>query len=249
MMDTMTSSDAALGPLPTDYAAGRRDHHRLAYSVVAEARRLATGRFGLRSVPGGYGTPEFDDPDTGVTVTVGVSGADLVVTRDGDARSAPITTLRAAADHVGIEPGTTAAEHDSPPLGDVDQPLVATSEIGRALDAWFAVGWAALEVLRATPGAVDPDVTQLWPGHFDAATAIGDVDAGRRATYGVSPGDDAHPEPYVYVGAWGGVDDDPFWNATAFAGALLPHEDVVAADDATATVLGFLREGYRRLNG
>ena len=249
MMNTMPGAQPPLTPLPDEYGHGRRDHHRLAYSVVAEARRLATDRFGLRATPGGYGTAEFTDPGTGATVSVRVAGTDLVVVRDGERSVAPITTLRTAADHVGIEPGTVAAEHDSPPLGDLDEPLVATAAVGRVLDAWFALGWEALETLRATDGVVDPDVTQLWPGHFDAATAIGDADAGRRATYGVSPGDDAHPEPYVYVGAWGEVDDDSFWNATSFTGALLPYAQVLAAEDPADTVLGFLRDGHRRLAG
>ena len=34
--------------------------HRLAAYVIAPTRYAVTGRFGLRSTPGGFGTPEFE---------------------------------------------------------------------------------------------------------------------------------------------------------------------------------------------
>jgi hypothetical protein len=45
---------------PNRYVEGRLDAHRLAYSVIAEARRASTGRFGLQWTKGGFGTPVFD---------------------------------------------------------------------------------------------------------------------------------------------------------------------------------------------
>lgn len=233
----------ALRPVPTGYVAAREGHHRLAYAVVAEARRVADGRFGLRYTHGGYGTPFFGDDRQ-----VRVEGSSIIVQHGDEVRSAAITTVGDAARFVGVEPGTAAAEHDSPELGDLDAVLPVTDEVGAFLGDWFGLAWAVLEELRLIDGAVDPERTQLWPGHFDAAIALGDADAGQRATYGFSPGDHTQPEPYLYVGAWGEVDgDDPFWNADGFNGALLPYADLLAADDPHAAALGFLRAGFGRL--
>ena len=101
-----------------------------------------------------------------------------------------------------------------------------------------------------TEGAVDVDRTQLWPGHFDPAIAMGDASADARATFGASPGDADHPEPYLYVGAWGDVDrGDPFWNETAFNGASMGYAELRASDDQLAAALGFFRAGHTRLVG
>lgn len=233
-----------LQPVPADYPETRNAYQRLAYAVVAEARRCANTKFGLRYTRGGFGTPFFGD-DRQVRVQDGV----LVVQQGPEVRHSAITSLRAAAQFVGVEPGTTAAEHDSPPLGDIDADLGATVATCRLLGDWFGFSWAVLEELRVTPSAVDAERVQLWPGHFDPAAAIGDTEQGRRATYGCSPGDDAHEEPYLYVGAWGDVDrDDPYWNETSFNGASLPYAALVGIDDPVETALGFFRAGLDRLN-
>ncbi len=233
-----------LQPVPADYPETRNAYHRLAYAVVAEARRCANTKFGLRYTRGGFGTPFFGD-DQQVRVQDGV----LVVQQGPEVRHCAITSLRAAAQFVGVEPGTTAAEHDSPPPGDIDADLGATVATGRFLGDWFGFSWAVLEELRVTSGAVDAERTQLWPGHFDPAAAIGDAERGQRATYGCSPGDDAHDEPYLYVGAWGDVDrSDPYWNETSFNGASLPYAALLESDDSVSTALDFFKEGLDRLN-
>ena len=95
---------------------------------------------------------------------------------------------------------------------------------------------------------MDVSRTQLWPGHMDPAIEMGDVDAGQRATYGASPGDGAHAEPYLYVGAWGEIDrSDGYWNDEAFNGSSLPFADLAAADDQRSAAIAFFREGHRRL--
>ena len=242
-----------LAKLPDGYLASVEDYHRLAYAVVGEARRVATGRFGLRSLDTGFGTPVFE-------VTMGragemecqvwVDGDELFATEGGTLRSAHITTLSAAAKFVGLSPGTEAREHDSPELGDVDRWLRVSPEIGAHLAAWFRLGKRALAQLHELPGAAEPDEIQLWPGHFDIATAIGEAGAGTRATYGLSPGDPAHPFPYAYVGPWGDVDrSDPYWNDDAFGGASLPYAEIVAAPDADSAVFEFLYAGFDSING
>ena len=230
--------------LPANYSSGLVDFHRLAFSVVAEARYQCNGKFGLRHVRGGFGTPFFGDD-----VQVRVQGDRLVVQTAGRASHTAITTLREAGEFAGVTPGTTAAEHDSPDLGDIDRPLDARAEVGEFLAAWFGLATAALEELRFSPGAVDPERVQLWPGHFDPGIAAGDAESGRRATYGFSPGDHSHDEPYIYVAAWGQIDrSDPFWNDRNFAGASLTFSELSAAGDHYGAAVRFLKDGCARLN-
>lgn len=233
----------ALPALPDGYARARDGYHRLAYALVAEARRRANTKFGLRFTRGGFGTPFFGDDEQ-----VRVEHGHLVHQQGDSVDVAEITTLRAASAFLGVAPATRAAEHDSPTLGDLDAPLHADRSTGEFLAAWFGMAWAALEEVRLTDGAVDVERTQLWPGHFDPAIAMGDAERGGRATYGASPGDAEHPEPYLYVGAWGAVDDDPFWNESSFTGASLPLRELITAVDPVADAVGFFREGHRRLS-
>lgn len=233
-----------LPPLPDDYPAALFDFHRLAYAVVAEARYQHNGKFGLRYVRGGFGTPFFGDD-----LQVRVTGDHLVVQSAGAARAERVTTLRAAGEFVGVAPGITAAEHDSPELGDIDRPLEVRADVGAFLGDWFGLAAAALEQLRFTPGVVDPERMQLWPGHFDPAIAAGDADGGSRATFGFSPGDHSHGEPYIYVAPWTGVDDsDPFWNAEGFNGASLSFSTLTTSEDHYAAAVTFLTDGYSRLD-
>ena len=59
----------------------------------------------------------------------------------------------------------------------------------------------------------------------------------------MSPGDDHHEEPYLYVGPWvtRRPGDETYWNASF--GALLPRSAVSSVADA----LAFYREGLARL--
>lgn len=232
-----------LPPVPHDYVARRDDLHRLAYAVVAEARRAATTKFGLRFTRGGLGTPFFGD-DVQVRVESGL----LVVQERDQVRWQPITSLADAGRFVGVTPGTEAAEHDSPTLGDLDAPLRIDAELTDFMGSWFGFATSVLEELRLTDGAVDVSRVQVWPGHLDAAIEMGDDDAGARATYGASPGDGGHDQPYLYVGPWGAVDgDDPFWNDEHFTGASLGYRELRAADDARTTALEFYRAAHTRL--
>jgi hypothetical protein len=74
---------------------------------------------------------------------------------------------------------------------------------------------------------------RLWPEHFDLAIEMGE------ATYGFSPGDDVHPEPYAYVGPWEAAVSGDLWQATGFRGAELAYADLLAADDPRAAALDF----------
>ncbi|TML07060.1 MAG: hypothetical protein E6G41_05415 [Actinobacteria bacterium] len=80
----------------------------------------------------------------------------------------------------------------------------------------WADGWADLEALSA-----EAEI-HLWPEHFDVAIELGE------ATFGVSPGDENHPEPYAYVAPWSAPAPGEFWNATGFTGAQAPAADAAA---------------------
>jgi hypothetical protein len=113
----------------------------------------------------------------------------------------------------------------------------------RVLARVYAFGQALLDALRAdaTP-ADDVSIARLWPEHFDIAIEHGDEAAGARAAYGVSPGDDDHDEPYVYVAPWTAPPAGEVWNAVAFKGAELGWAQLREAGDPHVTALAFLRE-------
>ncbi|HET6507545.1 MAG TPA: hypothetical protein VFG42_12220 [Baekduia sp.] len=182
----------------------RRALHALAAQVIAPLRTQATGNeIALRPRPGGFGTPEL--PEGG---WVGVDGTDLVrVDGEGARETAPITSLLDAADFVGLDDAASAL---------TDAPLEVHAGAAQILaDAW-ASGEEALIALGG-----DDTTPILWPEHFDIAIEHA------QATYGVSPGDDAHPEPYAYISLWTpppGLETGPstFWNAVGFTGAERP---------------------------
>jgi hypothetical protein len=94
--------------------------------------------------------------------------------------------------------------------------------VSAAVADWFGFATHVLERTRRTAGADDVSRVQLWPEHFDPAFEVGSNARGAPPGYGASPGDDAHPEPYLYVAACGDIDrTDPHWNDTAFDGASL----------------------------
>jgi hypothetical protein len=227
-------------PLPpigdaTAVATTRRSWHALAEHVLAPARARANGKIGLRFTRDGFGTPFFGDDEQ-----VRVERTDLVVVRDGRAQSRPITTLRAAAEFVGIEAGApTALFTPSTPL-DLDAPLPVDPVAARLLGDWFGFGCSVLEVVRAGAGPEDaPARVQLWPEHFDLAVDLGSEAANARGTFGASPGDDAHPDPYLYVTPWATKPDHPIWNDTAFRGASLPMSALAGTDRGRAFALAF----------
>lgn len=236
--------------LPEGFAEQREALHRLATYVIAPARYRATERFGLRWHPGGFATPPFA-ADGEEEKQIRVNGATLELQQGSDVTTAPISSLQAAADFLGgpVDP-KTAAEHDSPSLGDVDADLGVTADVVAFLDRWWGLGTAALETIRADEKSVDPSEVQLWPGHFDTAIEVGDED--RRASYGASPGDHNTPEPYLYVSAWWPdrlniAVDNPFWNAEGYTGALLPASELLGVEDPSAVAVAFFAKGRDEL--
>ena len=220
-------------PLPEAFAETRDALHRLAVYVISPAQRLVNGEIIMRATPGGFSTFPFDGR------VIGVDGADLVV----DGARHPIGSLNAAARAAGITPDVGQQEQfDVPPPGDLDVPLAVDAGAARALGAWFAYATAALEALRADSGeADDATIVRIWPEHFDAAIDLGDQAAGRRATYGASPGDGHHAEPYLYASPWAGR-IDPFFDDPGFRGAALTYGRLAASGDSGAAGSAFLSE-------
>lgn len=212
----------------------RRSLHAVAEQVLATALHEATGRIGLRVVPGGFATP-LVERSAGWTQLV-VDGIELVVRSDhGESRS-PITAIAAAARAVGVErPGMSPEVYTPATHVAADEPLVLDEPSAIALATIFAVGAAALDRLRLEWAGDDTPIVQLWPEHFDAATTVSEVN------YGVSPGDDNHPLPYLYVGPWDlPRPDGGFWNEPF--GASRTVDAGLTVDDA----ITFFREGRHR---
>jgi hypothetical protein len=218
-----------LGPPPAGLPSTRTALHRLAAGVLSKAREHANGKIALRYTRGGFGTPFF-----GADVQVRVTAADLVVQAGSNERQEPITSLAAAAEQIGRERLPTGLELD-------DRPLAVDPAAARFLGDWFGFAYSVLEELRAgAPSALEPSRVQLWAEHFDAALELGAEARGRRAGYGASPGDEAHPEPYLYVVPW---EPPPppgaLWNSTAFSGAELSYAELISAADQRAAALEF----------
>jgi hypothetical protein len=227
-----------LTPLPETYSETMADLHRLAVYVVSPAQRLVNGEIILQSTHGGFSTFEYAGHVTRVV------DDRLVV--DGAAH--PITTLRAAAQVLGIEPDVGQQEQfDVPPHGDLDEPLMIDLAAAAVLADWFEFTSEALEHLRAEATPED-DVTivRIWPEHFDAAIDMGDGDAGRRATYGGSPGDRHHAEPYLYASPWAGRIDS-FFDDPTFKGAALRYAELLATPDPARAASEFFVEARNRV--
>ena len=212
--------------------------HRVAEHVLAKARYLDDGEIRLTAFPGGFSTPLLSG-----RTRVRVEGTDLVV--DTEERSARIglTTIGDAAAFLDIEPGFPGELHSAMTEVGPDQPLPLDRDAAATLASWYGFTAEMLALFAGEIADADPSELILWPEHFDQAFYTQDAQESRRANYGASPGDEGHPEPYLYVGPWGITADNPFWNAATFSGAVLPLAQVVDEKDPTEVGLRFLRRG------
>jgi hypothetical protein len=228
----------ALRPLPETFAATRDALHAVAEQLIAPARK-PDNEIALTATPGGFGTPPFELD--GVLVQVRVEGAELVLERDGAIERAPLTDLHSAAQLLGPEllPGGAPAD---------DAALAIDPAAAARLADLYSFAADVLTRLRASlPAADRPSPVILWPEHFDIAFEAGSEADGRRANYGASPGDEQHPEPYLYVGPWTAEPEGELWTATGFDGAELGYADLAAELDPAAAALEFLAERHRAL--
>jgi hypothetical protein len=219
-------------PLPDSFGSTREALHRVAEEVVAPARK-PHNEIALRQTPNGFGTPEFEFE--GERVQVRVEIADIVLERGDHAIRAPLTSLADAGALVGAKLLPDGLPADSFPL-DID-PVAAA-----VLADFYKLASRALTGLRSSvPEDADASDINLWPEHFDIAFEAGAEEAGRRANYGASPGDDEHEQPYFYVGPWTAEVEGELWNATGFTGAELGYSDLLDAEDAERVAVDFFR--------
>jgi hypothetical protein len=224
-----------LAAVPRGYEETRVALHAVAEHVLKPARERANGKIGLRFVRGGFGTPFFGDD-----VQVSVAGTMLQVVRGSEVTRTPLTTLAAAAEALGDLAGP-GAELSADPFS-ID------AAAARVVAGWFGFAYSVLEELRArATDELAPSRVQIWPEHFDAALELGDEAGGARAAYGCSPGDERHPEPYLYVAPWTARPTGELWNARGFAGAELAYAELLAAADPRALALEFFEARVRAL--
>jgi hypothetical protein len=230
----------AVDPLPPTFAATREALRTVACYVIAPARKARTGRIALTPVPGGIGTLPFDDGSW-----IGVRGDHLVLEPAG--REAPLTTLEAAADLVGVvldpDPGVG---HDLPTY-EPSAPLAVDADASRVLADWYAYGAAVHAELSTRHGdRYAVSAPQLWPEHFDLAVAI-DCHEGRGVNIGASAGDASEAAPYLYVGPWDRavLNGDPFWNAPF--GRTVGYETLRGTEAPVAAGADFVDEALRHL--
>jgi hypothetical protein len=229
---------APLKPLPEGFADTVSALHRVAAELVAPSRK-PDNEIALAATPGGFGTPEFEFE--GTRRQVRVEGTELVHRAGGEERRAALTSLR--------EAGSIVA--DLLPLGTEldEEPLHVSPPAASALAEWYAFGDEILNrlVALAAPGdaATEP---RLWPEHFDIAIELGPEEKGARANYGFSPGDEAHPEPYLYVGPWSAEVSGELWQARGFNGAEMSYAELLAADDQATAATEFLTTRWDALS-
>jgi hypothetical protein len=228
-----------LPPAPPDLTQTGDALHAVAEHVLRPARQAANGKIGLRYTHNGFGTPFFGDARQ-----VRVEGDLVVVDEGGTERPAPLSTIADSARFVGVDLGQLDSPYELTTPLEPDRPLEIDGPTSLFLGDVYGFGALALETIRAEAGPSD-DVSpvQLWPEHFDLAFEMGDEGAGHRAGYGISPGDEDHAEPYLYVVPWQPPGDDGFWNDLHFRGASLPWADLVAATDARAAAVEFFTTG------
>lgn len=222
-----------MSDLPATLGTTREALRAVACYALSPARKARTGRIGLRSTGDGFGTPPFDDGSRFV-----VRG-DRIAVEPGE--GVPITTVRAAAEFLGIEPSEDpGVGHDLPPY-EPDADLVVDAEASLVLGVWYAFGQRCLDALRAGLDGAEMSEAQLWPEHFDLAVTV-ELAGGPRVNVGFSPGDAGHDRPYVYVGPFdtAGLTGE-YWNAPF--GAALGWDDLQAGGDPEGAALSFVRRG------
>jgi hypothetical protein len=121
------------------------------------------------------------------------------------------------------------------------EPLDVDPASAEVLARWYEFGREVLDRLRGEANANEaPTEPILWPEHFDVAIEMGNEAASARATYGFSPGDENHPEPYAYVAPWTAQEAGDFWNARGFGGAELGYAELLASEDPGKSALDFM---------
>jgi hypothetical protein len=127
---------------------------------------------------------------------------------------------------------------------DPEKTLAFDAPSATAIADWLGFSASVLEELRHRHRKREPSRPQLWPEHLDMAVEL--VLAGEHSSVGCSPGDDAHPEPYLYVTGNEAVDrTDARWNDEHFFGASLSYQQLLEAEDQREAALAFFADSLR----
>lgn len=220
------------------FVSTREGLHCVAEHVVAKARYVVDGEIRLTALPNGFATPLLVG-DRRVRVEADELAID---TPEGSTRQR-LATIGEAAAFVGVEPGFPSELYSPATTFDTDQRLDLDRFAAEVLMSWNAFAAEVLAAYAVEISDAQPSPLTLWPEHFDQAFYTEDEVGSQRANYGASPGDAGHPEPYLYVGPWGTVASDKFWNAPHFTGAVLPLSHLVAATAPAETATEFFRTG------
>lgn len=218
-------------------ASGRTLHRPTLESLQSIAEHLLaadlhrhTGKIGLRRTPGGFGQPEFF-PD-GKRRRLRVDGTRLALLEGDHERWTELTTLADLARFAATDLGAPGGVFEATTTLEPGAGLNIDARTAGRLAGFYRTAEAALEEFRSANTGRCPALVQLWPEHFDLATDFEGIN------FGASPGDEAVPEPYFYVGPWEPREGE-FWNEPF--GAVLRLGDVSQANG----VLDFFSEGLR----
>lgn len=229
--------DSPLIALPVGFAGTVAALHQVAEQVLAPARK-PENEIALEPTPAGFGTPEFEFE--GSRRRVRVEAAELIHEVDGSEQRAPLRSLAAG--------GALVADLLPAGIELSAEPLEVDPAAALALGRWYGFAATALSRLLDAAGPEDdPTPARLWPEHFDLAVDLGREATGARATYGFSPGDECHPEPYLYVGPWASVSGE-LWRASGFRGAELGYAELLAESDQGAAATNFFEARRKALN-
>lgn len=250
----MDGAGANFHPLPHDWTEQRTTMQRLATHVLAQARHRHDGLFDLVAFPGGFGTPPVGPRRERVRLVGGslfverVDGADI---HDAEATTEVVTvagnSIRALCAAIGFEPDPSFwVGGDTPPPGDLDEPIALDGTAVQVLGEWYLLGQRAIDETVASVPAAAASVARLWPEHFDVGIDL-DAAPGVRTNLGAAAGDGFCDEPYLYVGPWDAARPGPseYWNAPF--GAVLRRSELDVVDDPVHRAAEFLLRGVAAL--
>ena len=241
-------------PLADDWPVQRAQLQRVATHVLAQARFRLDGLFDLLPSPGGFGSPMAGSRRERVRLVGGSMFVERVVGADIDDAAATTdvvtvagSSIRQLCAAIGFEPDPGFwVGGDTPPLGDLDGPLLLDGLATQALGEWYLLGQRAIdEAIASVPGA-DASVGRLWPEHFDYGVDLAAA-PGLRTNLGAAAGDAVSDEPYLYVGPWEVPQpgSSPYWNAPF--GAMLSYGELDAAADPLGRAIEFFLHGIAHL--
>jgi hypothetical protein len=217
--------------------------HRIAAHILGRARFAGSGHFGLRAGADGIATPAFG----AAPEVLRIANTALIREVGGECTWATIpgSTLRHLAGFAGVDlDAPFSAGQDTPAVGEPEEHLELSGEAAGIIAEWYALCWRVLDrVIESLPSGATATTIQLWPEHFDAATAV-TLPSSDPVNLGFSPGDTFEPEPYVYVGPWSAArrpKDASFWNAPF--GAVRRRSELADLPDPAGACREFLEIG------